>query len=106
VANVDKKLTEIKRKPKGGARPGAGRPAGARNKVTIELQEAAQVYTSVALGTLHRICINGESESARVSAACALLDRGHGKPRQQQEIKMDSSEAFLQVWRAISDGRA
>jgi hypothetical protein len=77
-----------------------GQPAHA---VTIELQEAAQVYTSAALETLHRICINGESEAARVSAACALLDRAHGKPKQQQEVKLDSSDAFLKLWIAISD---
>jgi hypothetical protein len=103
VEKVDKKLSEIR---KGGARPGSGRPAGARNKVTLELQAAAQVYTGEALETLHRICINGESESARVSAACALLDRAHGKPKQQQEIKLDSSEAFLRCWTAISNGTA
>jgi hypothetical protein len=76
----------------GGARPGSGRPAGARNKVTLELQEAAQVYTEDALETLHRICTKGESESARVTAACALLDRGHGKPRQQVELGSDPNK--------------
>ena len=106
MAKVDKKLSEITKPSKGGARPGAGRPAGARNKVTLELQAAAQVYTAEALETLRLICINGESELARVSAACALLDRAHGKPKQQQEIKLDSSEAFLACWTAISNGTA
>ena len=90
----------------GGPRPNAGRPKGVPNKVTIELAEAARSYTTAALETLHRICITGESESARVSAACALLDRGHGKPKQQQEVKLDGSDAFLKVWQAISEGRA
>ena len=106
MVKVDKKLSEIRKPAKGGARPGSGRPAGARNKVTIELGEAARAYTSAALETLHRICIHGESEAARVSAACALLDRGHGRPKQQQEVKLDSSECFLKVWAAISEGRA
>ena len=80
----------------GGARPGAGRPEGARNKVTIELQEAAQAYTVEALETLHKVCTKGESESARVAAACALLDRAHGKPRQQLELGSDPNKP-LQV---------
>ena len=63
--------------------------------MTLELQEAAQVYTVEALETLHRICINGESESARVSAACALLDRAHGKPRQQLELGSDPNKPVV-----------
>jgi hypothetical protein len=104
-------VKKIKKKPKPRGKPfdgtpGPGRPLGSRNKVTVELMEAAQAYTSAALETLHRICINGESEAARVSAACALLDRGHGKPKQQQDVKLDGSSAFLDVWRFISEGRA
>ena len=38
-----------------------------------------------ALKTLAAICNEGQSEAARVSAACALLDRGFGKPTQQLE---------------------
>jgi hypothetical protein len=34
---------------------------------------------------LAAICNEGQSEAARVSAACALLDRGYGKPTQQLE---------------------
>ena len=37
-------------------------------------------YTPVAMKTLAEICAKGESEAARVAAANALLDRGHGKP--------------------------
>ena len=77
-----------------------------QNKATKELGEAARAYTFSALETLHHICINGESEQARVSAARALLDRGHGKPKIQAEVKMDGSQAFLECWRSISEGRA
>jgi hypothetical protein len=98
MAKVDKKSSEIKRKPpKGGARPGSGRPAGARNKVTLELQEAAKVYTGEALETLRKICIKGESEAARVSAACALLDRAHGKPKQQLDLAGDQNNPVRHV---------
>ena len=73
------------KKPKNtaGLRRGGGRPKGAVNKVTRELADAAQEYTEEALETLIRICRSGKSEAARVAAACAILDRGHGKPKQQ-----------------------
>ena len=66
--------------PRGGKRNGSGRPKGARNKATADLQDAAREYTPQALETLRSICADGESEAARVSAANALLDRGYGKP--------------------------
>jgi hypothetical protein len=46
---------------------------------------AARQFTDDALKTLAAICNEGQSEAARVSAACALLDRGYGKPMQQVE---------------------
>ena len=57
-----------------------GRKMGTPNKVTADLQEAAQAYTPAALKTLNEICVDGESEAARVAAANSLLDRGHGRP--------------------------
>src|SRR5262245_62860644 len=57
-----------------------GRKMGTPNKVTTALQEAAQAYTPAALKTLNEICVDGESEAARVAAANSLLDRGHGRP--------------------------
>ena len=38
---------------------------------------------------LAHVAQHGESESARVSAACALLDRGHGRPTQAVEGTLD-----------------
>ena len=106
---TDVKKTGQKRAPRKGqfdGTPGPGRPKGLPNKVTQELGEAARAYTSAALETLYHVALNSENDSARVSAACALLDRGHGKPKQQTELKLDGSEAFLMVWQAISEGRA
>ncbi len=68
-----------------GSKPGerrGGRQKGTPNKVTAELRGAAQQYTMQALEVLAHVAQHGESESARVSAACALLDRGHGRPTQ------------------------
>lgn len=72
--------------PVGGARPGAGRPKGRRNNATLEqkstLQDLARRHTAEALKTLVQVATMGESETARVSAAIAILDRGYGRPAQ------------------------
>lgn len=76
---------------RGGARPGAGRPKGSKNKVTEEkrkrLADLAQEYTSEAVTTLAEVMRDTEApHAARVNAATAMLDRGHGKPVQTTEV--------------------
>lgn len=66
----------------GGARPGAGRKKGVPNKATAEIKAIAQPYSADAIKALAQIMKRGESETARVSAANALLDRAWGKPSQ------------------------
>jgi hypothetical protein len=69
----------------GGSRPGAGRPAGSQNADTGAMRAAlsglleGQVH--IAIAALSDIAQNGKSDAARVSAACAILDRTHGRPR-------------------------
>jgi hypothetical protein len=80
---------------RGGKRPGAGRPKGALNRATIEnkanIEQLARAHTEVALRTLVEIATKESAgESARVSAATAILDRGYGKPRQSVEGQIDS----------------
>ncbi|MFD2500822.1 hypothetical protein ACFSTI_20755 [Rhizorhabdus histidinilytica] len=74
---------------RGGARPGAGRPKGSRSVATVEqgatLAELARKHAPTAIRTLAQIARKGESESARVAAANALLDRGFGRPTQSHE---------------------
>ena len=70
-----------------------GRLKGSKNKATVELQVAARRYTKGALRTLSAISRKGESEAARVSAACALLDRAYGRP--VQTIAGDADEPPL-----------
>ena len=71
--------------PRGGVRPGAGRPAGSENIDTAQarraLSELASGHVEIALSALADIAASGQSEAARVSAACALLDRTYGRPR-------------------------
>jgi len=93
-------------KKHGGRREGAGRPAGSRNRATLDqkatLSELAREYTDVALSTLAEIASNGESESARVAAATALLDRAYGRPRQAVEMELQTEDSFAQAIREIS----
>jgi hypothetical protein len=88
---------------RGGARSGAGRPKGARNKATNEakatLSELAKKYAPEALETLASIMRAGESEAARVTAANSILDRGYGKPVQANvEIPHDKLPAPFDGW--------
>lgn len=71
---------------RGGSRPGAGRKLGVPNKVNAEVREIAQRYTEKAVKALADIVENSESDSARVAAANALLDRGHGRPSQSVSV--------------------
>ena len=71
---------------RGGKRPGAGRPKGSRSAATVQQQatisDLAKQHCPDALKALLEIVQGGESESARVSAANSILDRGYGKPVQ------------------------
>lgn len=68
---------------------GRGRPPGSRNKHTLEIEAKAKLYAGDALKALVDIATDGESESARVAAACALLDRGYGRAKQTVEMTTD-----------------
>lgn len=74
----------------GGRRTGAGRPKGVQNKTTKEARatigELARHHADEAIMTLVHVATNGQSESARVAAANALLDRGYGRPSQSMEL--------------------
>lgn len=70
--------TRVTKKKKTG-----GRKPGTPNKVTSPLKEAARVYTLPALRVLVSIMRSKSAlDMARVAAAIAVLDRGHGKPAQ------------------------
>lgn len=56
-----------------------------------DIKDLAKEYTSLALETLADIASNGSSESARVAASMALLDRGHGKIAQEQPTSQNTT---------------
>ena len=80
----------------GGARKGAGRPRAVRvassqlaeieveaalaADIPAEIDGVAQRYARTALDNLVRELRVGQSETARISAAAEILDRGYGKP--------------------------
>ena len=95
---------------RGGFREGAGRPVGSTNKSSPQqsqrLSELAKTYTEEALETLVDVARNGRTDTARVSAANALLDRAYGKPatREEREI-MDLSPVVIELTGPASVGR-
>jgi hypothetical protein len=93
---------------RGGNRLGAGRPAGSQNADTVAmraaLSELLEGKVQAAIEALADIAKNGKSEAARVSAACAILDRTHGRPRPSPDaaplhgIPDDPLQAFISNW--------
>lgn len=64
-------------------KPGVSGNPGGRPKMDATIRDLARTYTAEAIETLAQIMRNRNAPpSARVSAACAILDRGWGKPAQ------------------------
>lgn len=89
---------------RGGARPGAGRPKGAQTKANRELREIAKDYTSEAVEKLAVIMRTGATESAVVTAAIHILDRGHGKAPQTINANVSILDRLSAEDRAIAEG--
>jgi hypothetical protein len=78
------------RKPVGGKRPGTGRPLGSPNKITRPLKELAADFSEACLKRLVHLSEHAESEQVRLAANIAVLDRGHGRPRQEIDLTRDN----------------
>ena len=64
----------------------SGNPGG-RPKQIGDLKVIAREKTAQAIATLVQVMSNRKSPAAaRVTAACALLDRGYGRPIQMTEL--------------------
>jgi len=74
-------------KTHGGRRSGAGRPLGSPNKNTRPLREAAAMEDAACLATLVFLRDYAQSEQVRLAAAQAVLDRAHGRPRQELDVR-------------------
>lgn len=91
-----------------GSQPGerrGGRQKGTPNKATADIREAAQQYSEQALLVLINVATTGESEAARVSAANAILDRAHGKPKQAVDVDANVAARVEAIRRIIHDPR-
>ena len=79
-----------------------GRQAGTPNRATASLKALAGNYTAQALETLASIMNDVEqSAAARVAAANSLLDRAHGKPRQELEHAGSEKEPLTVIIREL-----
>lgn len=82
----------------------SGNPGG-RPKELKEIQELARKSAPAAIAALAQIAESGESESARVSAATALLDRAYGKPVQQIDANINDERQIGDLTGAEIDNR-
>ena len=79
-----------------------GRQRGTPNKATASLKALAGNYTAQALETLASIMSDVEQPAAaRVAAANSLLDRAHGKPRQEIEHAGSEPEPLTVIIREL-----
>ena len=74
------------RKPRGGCRPGAGRPKGAPNVITRPLKELAAQHGPDASQEVRRLMDKSRNDVVRLAAARELLDRGVGRPAQSVDL--------------------
>src|SRR5215469_5643241 len=73
----------------------SGNPGG-RPKGHGSIRELARQHTDAPINTLVEIAERGKSESARVAAAVALLDRGWGKAT--QHLAGDPDTPIVSPW--------
>jgi hypothetical protein len=80
MSSPENRAASGRRRPDGTFAPGCSGNAGGRPKAVEDIRALARQHSETAIETLVQIAKSGSSEAARVSAACALLDRAYGKP--------------------------
>lgn len=93
MQNPEKESNIIK--SRGGRRPGAGRPLGVPNRLTRPLRELAALHSEDCIAVLIELRDHAEAEQVRLAAANSLLDRGHGKPRQEIDLSDDGKVTVI-----------
>ena len=76
----------------GGAEPGerrGGRQKGSVNKATAEVRDLALEYGPAAVAELARLSSSAESETARIQACNAIIERAYGKAVPGRSIVID-----------------
>jgi len=93
--------------------PGCSGNAGGRPKSAETVRDLARSHTELAVSALVAIAEGGQSESAKVAAATAILDRGWGRPTQpvsgddeMPPIGVSVAEREAEVARRQAEARA
>lgn len=89
-ANREKTGKAGKKTPATAFKPGqSGNPSGRPKKTEeeFELVAACKSKTMSALAVMERIMTSGENERNQLSAALAIIERGHGKSIERKEIR-------------------
>lgn len=83
--------------------------AGGRPREIGAVRDLAKRYTQDAIEALVGLMADPTTPpAARVSAAVALLDRGHGKPAQSLDMRLDAADpalAHIEAIRALTARR-
>lgn len=68
----------------------------ALKQAEIDIESESRAYAHLAILTLAEICDDGETDSSRIAAANALLDRGYGKPKQGIDVNTNPGQGAPQ----------
>jgi hypothetical protein len=81
-----------------------GRQKGTPNKATAEVRELASEYGPAAIVELARLSTEAQSETARISACNAIIERAYGKavPGRTVNIELPETDTAEGVARGIS----
>jgi hypothetical protein len=71
-------------------------------KASADIRSLARSHTETAINTLIGVAKNSENDSARVTAAVHLLDRGWGKPKEDKNLSV-SGEVRVILRRMLED---
>jgi hypothetical protein len=75
----------------------SGNPGGRPKKTEqlIEIEQLARQCAPQAMEAPVKIATTGKSDSARVAASIAILDRAFGRPRQMLQVQSESNVQYL-----------
>lgn len=81
-------------RPKGLPKTG-GRAKGQTNKANADLKAYAAKFTKEAVDKAVEVMRTSDNPAAVIAAANMVLDRGHGKPKQEMDLKADVEHSFV-----------